>query len=109
MGLSRENPRRRIVLPAFIALASFALYGQQPSGEIRLSVEDSSGAAIQASGKLDDQAFETDAEGQYDFQNLAAGRHRLEVSKPGFATKVIAVTVGACGPVNEAVKLELAS
>jgi len=84
------------------------LQAQQPGGELRLAVEDSSGAGMQASGTLDDQAFQTDAQGQYDFRNLASGRHRLQVSRVGFATQVIAVEVGAGGTLNETVKLDLA-
>ena len=98
--------------PFFSLLALIAAAGmiraQQPAGEIRLAVEDSSGAGMQAAGTLDNQAFQTDGQGQYDFRNLASGRHRLQVSKAGFATQVIAVEVGAGGAVNEIVKLELA-
>jgi outer membrane receptor protein involved in Fe transport len=63
---------------------------------------------MRASGTLDNQAFKTDAQGQYDFQNVAPGRRRLKVSAPGFATQVISVEVGAGATVNQNVKLELA-
>ena len=86
-----------------------AIYGQQPFGEIRLSVEDSSGAVTQASGKLDDEAFDTDAQGHYDFRNLAPGPHRLSVTKRGFATEVRSLTVRPGAITSETVKLELAS
>ena len=100
-----RSPRPLVILSV---AAAAMLYGQ-PAGEIRLAVQDSSGAAMQAAGTLDDRAFETDAQGQYDFQNLAAGRHRLQISKPGFATRVISVEVRQGAPVSETVKLELAS
>ncbi len=101
--------RRPVVLILFLSATTGFIHGQQPTGELRLAVEDASGAGTQAAGTLDDQAFQTDAQGQYDFKNLASGRHRLKVSRAGFATQVIAVEVGAGGTVNETVKLELAS
>lgn len=92
------------VLVAMSAL----LCAQGPGGEIRIQVEDASGAMMQASGTLDDQAFQTDAQGQYDFRNLAAGRHSLRVSAAGFAQQVIAVELAAGGTVNQIVKMQLA-
>jgi outer membrane receptor protein involved in Fe transport len=103
--LSSLKPRRNLLL--CLAIAAI-MDGQQPSGEIRLAVEDSSGAAMQASGTLDENAFQTDGQGKYDFHNLAPGRHRLVVSRPGFATQVISVEVGQRS-ISEIVKLEVAS
>lgn len=97
----------RIALIAF-ALAAL-LRAQTPTGEIRLTVEDSSGAAMQAAGTLDAAAFQTDAEGQYTFQKVPLGRHRLEISKPGFATQVIAIDVQGSSPFSRVVMLEPAS
>ncbi len=102
------NSRHFIRCAAAALLYSLVLHAQSPTGEIRLTVQDSSGAAMQASGRIDDRAFHTDARGQYDLQNLAPGPHRLEISKAGFATQVISVEVGSNGPVNQAVTLELA-
>ncbi len=92
----------------FLAATAGIMHGQPPAGEIRLAVQDASGAEMQASGRLDAQAFQTDGQGQYDFRNLASGRHRLEVSRAGFATQVISVEVGAGATVNQTVKLQLA-
>lgn len=99
---------RRLALFALVGLAT-TVNGQPSSGEIRLTVQDSSGAAVQASGTLDDRAFQTDGQGQVDFQNLSQGRHRLEVSKPGFATQVISVDVTANSPISKIVSLAPAS
>ena len=109
MGLCRQGFRRPLVLSVSIAAAVLVMYGQQPSGEIRLSVQDPTGAAISASGKLDDQVFQTDEEGHYDFPNLAPGPHRLSVSKQGFATQVLSAAVRPGVTTRETVKLELAS
>jgi outer membrane receptor protein involved in Fe transport len=109
MDSSRTRPKRTAVFFSLVlGGAAGMLQAQQPTGEIRLAVEDSSGAGMQASGTLDNRAFQTDAQGQYDFKNLASGPHRLQISKVGFATQVIAVEVGAGGALNETVKLELA-
>ncbi len=96
---------------ALVLLAALAVivHGQQPPGEIHLSVQDSTGAAMQASGKLDGRAFQTDPRGHHDFPNVAAGRHRLEIAKPGFTARVLSVTVRSGGRVSEVVKLELES
>ncbi|HEY6342478.1 MAG TPA: TonB-dependent receptor [Bryobacteraceae bacterium] len=98
-----------MVLLLSIGVAAGLIYGQQPSGELRLAVEDPSGAPMQASGRIDARAFQTDAQGKYVFQNLASGPHRLEVSTPGFATQVISVNMPAAGPISQTVRLGLAS
>src|SRR5579872_1571379 len=85
------------------------LQAQVPTGEIRLTVEDPDGMAMQASGKLDARAFQTDALGRYTFERLSPGRHRLEISKPGFATQMVPIDVAAGTPVVRIVKLDLAS
>jgi outer membrane receptor protein involved in Fe transport len=100
--------RRVFFFLLVLGAAAGMLRAQQPTGGLHLAVEDSSGAGMQASGTLDDQAFQTDGQGHYDFRNLASGRHRLEVSRSGFATQVLSVEVGAGGAVSETVKLELA-
>ena len=99
---------RSVVLFLLTGAIAGIAYGQNPVGELRLTVNDPSGAGMQASGTLDNRAFKTDAQGQYDFRDLAPGRHRLSVSAPGFATQAIPVEVSAGGAVNETVKLELA-
>jgi TonB-dependent Receptor Plug Domain len=85
-----------------------AAYAQN-QGEIRLQVNDPSGAALQASGHLRgtnlDSSFQTDAQGTFDFKGLALGNYRLEVSRPGFANRVVAVNVISAAPVSEVVKL----
>jgi len=105
--MDAPRPLRRQPLVFFLSLVAAAciLHGQHTTGEIRLAVRDSSGAAMQASGKIDGRAFETDAQGQCVLPNLVPGRHKLEVSKPGFATAVIAVEVNAGGSVSRIVTL----
>ncbi len=95
--------------------ASVLLAGQSQTGEIRVQVKDSSGAAMEASGKLDsvasktDISFQTDSQGTYTFSNLPSGRYRLEVSKVGFATESILIDVQPGTPVSRTVTLALAT
>jgi len=65
--------------------------------------------AMPASGKLDARAFQTDAQGQYTFENVPSGRHRLEISKTGFADQVLSINVRPAAPVVRIVRMELAS
>lgn len=75
------------------------LLAQTPIGQIRLEVKDPSGAAMQASGKLQslgagiEQNFHTDTRGRYTFENLSYGRYRLEVSQTGFTTRSLLIDV----------------
>src|SRR5580693_4328344 len=103
------NSRHFVLCATAALLCSFALHAQSPTGEIRLSVQDSSGAAMQATGKLGTQSFQTDAQGQYAFQNLAYGRYRLEVTKAGFATQSATIDVRSGTPILRTVTMALAT
>ena len=94
-----------VVLVLSLSSAVGIIRGQQPTGEIHLAVEDSAGERMQASGRIDGRAFQTDPQGNFDFQNLTPGRHRLEVSKPGFASQVVSVDVTPGNPVSRTVTL----
>jgi outer membrane receptor protein involved in Fe transport len=79
------------------------------AGEIRLSVQDASGAPMQAAGKLENQSFQTDPEGNYTFSNLPAGRYRLQVAKAGFSTQKLSIDVSSATPISRIVTLQLAA
>ena len=80
-------------------LCSVLLHGQRPEGEIRLEVKDPSGAAMEASGKIEssaiggNRAFQTDAQGVFKFGSLPYGRYRVQVSKKGFATQSVSIDI----------------
>ena len=82
-------------------------------GQLHIEVKDPSGRAMQASGSLAGigpaQAFQTDAQGDYMFSNLAPGRYRLELSKIGFATELAFVDIVPGAPVSQSITLELAT
>lgn len=88
-----------------VGLVCSLLRAQFPAGEIRLSVQDSSGAAMQAAGKLGTQSFQTDAQGHYTFTNVPYGRYRLEVSQAGFATQAAAIDVQSATPILRTITL----
>ena len=109
---------RSLILSARCALwisLSIALRAQSPTGEIRLTVQDPSGAPMQASGRLrnpaagTEQIFQTDPQGKYSLGNLTPGSYRLEVSHSGFATQFAQIDVPSGTPVSRAITLELRS
>src|ERR1035438_5918173 len=81
----------------------------QPTGEIRLSVTDPSGAAMEASGELEGHPFQTDARGRYSFTSLPFGRYHLEVSKDGFATQSVLIDVSSDAPIVRTITLALST
>ena len=94
---------------------SIAHISQQSVGELRVDVRDPAGRAMEASGKLDNltngvsRIFQTDSQGKYTFQGLAAGRYRLEISKEGFAPQSVLISVESNAPLTQIVTLELSS
>jgi outer membrane receptor protein involved in Fe transport len=96
-----------------ISLAAVCLWGQTPTGEIRVEVRDPSGAPMEASGQLKnvatgaDRAFRTDAQGAYIFEDVPSGAYRLTVSRDGFATQTIPVDVKTGKTVERTVKMAL--
>ncbi len=90
------------------------LCGQSPTGEIRLTVKDSSQAAMRAAGKIQNvtsgatRTFQTDAQGSYTFRSLSYGQYRLEVSRSGFATQSLPVEVQSATPVIESITMAVA-
>ncbi len=106
------NPRfaiRRAGFSVCAVLCCLAMQAQPPAGEIRLEVRDASGAAMQASGKLGERAFETDAQGRYTFPYLPFGRYRLELSRSGFATQSVSIDIQSATPVLRIVTMALAN
>ena len=111
MSRTRKNFEHRVCL--FLCVTAALLCGQPQTGEIKIQVQDSSGLAMEASGKLEslasktDRSFQTDAQGTYTFSNLSSGRYRLEVSKDGFATQSMLIDVQSGTPVSRTVTLAL--
>jgi outer membrane receptor protein involved in Fe transport len=81
------------------------LHGQAPAGQIQLEVKDPSGAAVQASVRLEavgggvTRTFQTDAQGQYTLVNVPFGQYRLEVSRSGFNSQAELIDVESTAPI----------
>lgn len=108
MGSLRGN------LPIVFCAVAAALTAQQPTGEIRLSVKDPSGTAMQASGTLSGIAtqkrtYQTDTHGNYDFPSLPYGHYQLEISAAGFTTQTLQVDVKSATPIPENITMALAA
>ncbi len=107
-GLVRK--RGAVFLFLLFAAAS-ALPAQTAMGELRLEVNDTSGAAMKASGKVQnldtgaERHFQTDAQGQYHQGNLPYGRYRIEVVRAGFATQSVLFDIQSQIPVSETLTL----
>ena len=105
--------RRLFSFSLAFAGAAALLQAQQPSGEIRLEVNDPSGAAVEASGRLRNPAggvdltFQTDAQGKYVIANLPYGRYRLELTKTGFVTQSSLIDVQSGTPISRTVTLAI--
>ncbi|MEQ1947525.1 MAG: TonB-dependent receptor [Bryobacteraceae bacterium] len=102
----------RHVLLAVIATMAPALVAQQASS-VRVGVNDPSGAAVVANGRLRgpgyDRSFQTDARGETLLSNVPAGRYRLTISKSGFATVNDLLAVSDGSPVEHTVTLALST
>src|SRR4051794_29800036 len=95
MSFVQREPQRSDHRHAFMWLLmgflASGLFGQNNTGELRLSVKDASGSAVSATAKLvseaskTQQSFELPANGKYAFKNLPFGRYVLSVSKAGFS------------------------
>jgi outer membrane receptor protein involved in Fe transport len=95
--------------------ASTLLHGQSQPGEIRVEVKDSSVAVMQASGKIENTAtgvvrsFQTDAQGQYKIEGLAAGAYRMEISRSGFASQTMSIDLAPGASVSQPVTLAVSA
>jgi TonB dependent receptor len=87
----RPKLRRVFIVAAFLIPLACAV-AQDRSGELRLSVADSTGAALAAHGVLISQAnrfelsFDIASTGEYTAKELPLGTYHLTLQHPGFAT-----------------------
>lgn len=92
-------------------LLIFAATLAAQTGQIQIEVKDPSGAAVVAAGRLGrlsagfDQAFQTDAQGNYTFNDLTFGKYRVEVTGSGFALQSVLVDVTSTTPASVAITL----
>ncbi len=107
--LAQINFYRGCALLVFACL----LNAQPPSGELRVQVNDPTGAPIEASGRLESlgagmaRDFKTDQQGTAVLENLPFGRYRLQISKSGFTTQTITIHVQSSAPITRVVSMEI--
>jgi outer membrane receptor protein involved in Fe transport len=79
-------------------------------GEIRLQVNDPSGAGLRANGSITgpgtSRSFQTDARGAASLGGLSFGKYQIEISSPGFDARVIEIDV-AGPPVSREITLSI--
>ena len=83
---------------------------EQSRGEIRLQVNDPTGAELRASGRLvgpggTARSFQTDAQGEAVLSDLPFGHYRVELSRSGFSPRTIAVNITSATPVSQQISL----
>jgi hypothetical protein len=77
---------------ALFLLAAIALRAQKDTGEIRITVKDVAGGAVEALATLDNQAahihqqVQLPASGYYAFRNLPFGNYAIRIAQDGFST-----------------------
>ncbi len=97
---------------AFGLLFPVLLFSQPPTGDLKIDVKDSSGAAVSAKGiaiSLDTgvrRAFETNPQGSYTLSGLSYGRYQLQISQQGFSTASVVVDLNAAS-VSQSITLSV--
>lgn len=102
----------RFVMSAFLLLVpqmGMSQVNAQGTGEIRLLVNDPSGAALQASGHITgpgtDRSFQTDTQGVASLTGLKPGRYTVEISRTGFITETVTIELNSTTPFSQHVTL----
>ena len=100
-------------LLSLVALIALPLAGQRGTGELRLTVKDPAGLALEADGSVVGQAtqvhrrFTTGADGQYSLRALPFGMYRVLVERPGFTTFSSLVEIRSETPLDYHVTLRV--
>ncbi len=104
--------KKPLILLLLTALPAIA---QTNYGELRLKITDPSDAGIEASVDLSctgngyDKTFLSTASGALNIHNIPYGVYRITASKPGFAPSSASVEVRSLLPIDESLRLSLAS
>ena len=77
-------------------------------GELRLTITDSSGVPMPASGTLNARRFDTDFRGTATLGRLTYGDYKLTVARVGFATHSSVIEIAGATPVQRTIQLRLA-
>lgn len=101
-------------LSPLFAQATAASVQRQRLGEIRVQVTDSTGAGLEAKGRLTradgaSRIFQTDALGAFLLGNLPFGHYRMEISRAGFSSRIVGINIVSTTPVSEKISLVVES
>ena len=114
--LKRDMPNLRHVAALLLTatLFVFSAMAQTPTGTLRGTMTDNSGAVIPAAnitliGKSATKTAQTQADGTYTFQGLAPGPYTVKAVLPGFATINAPVNITAGGNLVLPLKMIVAS
>lgn len=117
MHCSSECPQWKRCLWWALVLIFVAghLTAQTQKGEIQLQVRDASGAAMSATGRLENsdaginRRFHTDVQGRASLRNLPSGSYRVEISRAGFTTESLTIELSAGKTVSQTITMPPAS
>src|SRR6516162_5133098 len=104
---------RNWLLYILILAGASSVLAQRISGELRLQVIDSTGAALRAGGNIVGEttgvsrAFETDEQGRFVIRGLPPGTYALTLRREGFAEKVVPVQITSELPLEQRIILEI--
>jgi hypothetical protein len=109
----RFNTLKRFLLAAL--LIALPVFGQSNAGELRLTITDSSGHAIQAHVQLVseaneyNQSFTADRQGNLDVRRLPYGVYEVQIQAPNFTTVSEDISIHSSLPVVRTIQLQVAS
>src|ERR1700761_768403 len=104
--------KRALIL---LLLTAGPVYSQVNEGELRLRITDPSGAAVSASVELIssgngyDKSFTSDPSGVLDVRQVPYGVYQVQVRQPDFAPFSKTIEVRSPMPLEETIKLSVAS
>jgi len=105
--------RERLPVLCVLILFPAVLSAQQPAGEIRLDVQDPSGAPVIVAGLLENpdagvrRRFQTTAAGTAVLRGLPYGTYHVEIGGNGFETQSLTLDVRSSSPVPRTIQLAL--
>src|SRR6185437_8899245 len=103
------------LLIVLLLLTSALAWSQVNDGEVRFKITDPSGAAVRASVELSctgngyDKSFFTDASGSLTVRRMPYGIYQLQIEKTGFSPLSKTIEVDSALPIDQNIRLSLAS
>ena len=112
--LERHILKMKKALIIAVLLWSLPMLAQSDTGELRLTVTDSSGLRVKSTVELISEAnqyhyrFTTDDQGNLDAERLPYGIYQVQIDAPAFARAFEAVEIRSALPVDRTIRLKVA-